>query len=124
MATSTTPQPYAADPPENPPRAGALTASERAPRAPAESAIKRDLCLVGYAGLISGRAEDLRMSALALSRHSRQWVVLDRLSGAITTEDSRPAPAFAGPPGINLVHLNADTAFFDYLLLRERGIER
>ena len=97
---------------------------ERTPKAPAEVAITRDLCLIGYAGLISGRAEDLRMSALALSRHSRQWAVLDRLSGAITTEDSRPAAAFADPPGINLVHLNADTAFFDYLFLRERGIER
>jgi hypothetical protein len=50
--------------------------------------------------------------------------VLDRLSGAITTEDGRPAAAFAEPPAINLVHLNADTAFFDYLFLRERGIER
>ena len=98
--------------------------SERMPKAPAEPAITRDLCLVGYAGLVSGRAEDLRMSALALSRHCRQWAVLDRLSGAITTEDGRPAAAFAEPPGINLVHLNADTAFFDYLFLRERGIER
>jgi glycosyltransferase involved in cell wall biosynthesis len=97
---------------------------ERTPKAPAKPAIKRDLYLVGYADLISGRAEDLRMSAVALSRHSRQWAVLDRLSGAITTGDSRPAPAFAEPPGINLVHLNADTAFFDYLLLRDRGIER
>ena len=98
---------------------------ERRPKAPpVETAIRRDFCLVGYAGLVSGRAEDLRMSALALSRHGRQWAALDRLSGAITTEDSRPAPAFAKPPGINLVHLNADTAFFDYLLLRERGIER
>jgi glycosyltransferase involved in cell wall biosynthesis len=97
--------------------------SERAPRAPAESAITRDLCLVGYAGLISGRAEDLRMSALALSRHCRQWAVLDRLSGAITAEDGRPA-AVAQPPGINLLHLNADTAFFDYLFLRECGLER
>jgi glycosyltransferase involved in cell wall biosynthesis len=97
---------------------------EDLPKAPAEPVIARDLCLVGYAGLISGRAEDLRMSALALSRHSRQWAVLDRLSGAITTENSRPAVAFAEPPGINLVHLNADTAFFDYLFLRECGIAR
>jgi glycosyltransferase involved in cell wall biosynthesis len=98
--------------------------SERMPNAPAQPAITRDLCLVGYAGLISGRAEDLRMSALALSRHGLQWAMLDRLSGAITTEDGRPAAAFAEPSGINLVHLNADTAFFDYLFLRERGIER
>jgi glycosyltransferase involved in cell wall biosynthesis len=101
----------------------------RTPKAPAGPTITRDLCLVGYAGLVSGRAEDLRMSALALSRHRRQWAVLDRLSGAITTEDSRQAAAFAeppsiNPPGINLVHLNADTAFFDYLFLRERGVER
>ncbi len=94
------------------------------PKAAAQSAIARDICLVGYAGLVSGRAEDLRMSALALSRHCREWAVLDRLSGAIATEDSRPAAAFAEPPGVNLVHLNADTAFFDYLFLRERGIER
>jgi hypothetical protein len=71
-----------------------------------------------------GAPKDLQMSALALSRHCRQWAVLDRLSGAITAEDGRTAAAFAEPPGINLVHLNADTAFFDYLLLRDRGIER
>ena len=64
------------------------------------------------------------MSALALSRHRRQWAVLDRLTGALTTEDGRPAAGFTAPPRINLVHLNADTAFFDYLFLRERGIER
>ena len=97
---------------------------ERAPKPSADRAITRDLCLVGYASLVSGRAEDLRMSALALGRHSRPWAVLDRLSGAITTEDRRPAAAFAEPPGINLLHLNADTAFFDYLFLRECGIER
>ncbi len=97
---------------------------EDLPKAPSQPATTRDLCLVGYAGLISGRAEDLRMSVLALSRHGRQWAVLDRLSGAITTEDGRPAAAFAEPPGINVLHLNADTAFFDYLFLRERGIER
>jgi glycosyltransferase involved in cell wall biosynthesis len=86
--------------------------------------IRRDLCLVGYAGLVSGRAEDLRMSALALRRQHRQCAILDRLSGAITTEDGRVAAAFAEPPRISLVHLNADTAFFDHVFLRERGIER
>jgi glycosyltransferase involved in cell wall biosynthesis len=87
-------------------------------------AIKRDLCLVGYAGLVSGRAEDLRMTALALREHGRGWAVLDRLSADITTEDGRAASAFAAPPRINLLHLNADTAFFDYVFLRERGIEQ
>jgi len=53
------------------------------------------------------------MTALALGRHGRQCAVLDRLSGAITTEGGRPAAAFAEPSRINLVHLNADTAFFD-----------
>jgi glycosyltransferase involved in cell wall biosynthesis len=96
----------------------------RTPSRPAAPTIRRDLCLVGYAGFVSGRAEDLRMSALALARHGRQWAMLDRLSGAITTEAGRPAAAFAETPRINLVHLNADTAFFDYLFLRERGIER
>jgi len=97
---------------------------ERAARGRTEPAIMRDICLIGYAGLISGRAEDLRMTALALRRHGRQWAVLDRLSGEITTEDTRKAAAFAEPPRIGLVHLNADTTFFDYLFLRECGIER
>ena len=92
-------------------------------RGVAKPTIKRDLCLIGYAGLVSGRAEDLRMSGLALRQQHRDWAVLDRLSGAITTEDGRAA-ALAEPPRINLVHLNADTAFFDYVFLRERGIER
>jgi len=94
------------------------------PKAPVQPAIIRDICLVGYASLVSGRAEDLRMSALALGRHGRRWALLDRLSGEITTDDSRPAAVFAEPPRINLLHLHADTAFFDYLFLRERGIER
>jgi glycosyltransferase involved in cell wall biosynthesis len=80
--------------------------------------------LIGYADLVSGRAEDLRMSALALQRQRRGWAIVDRLSGTITTERGEAAAAFADSPAINLVHLNADTAFFDYLFLRERGIER
>jgi glycosyltransferase involved in cell wall biosynthesis len=87
-------------------------------------AVKCDLCLIGYADLVSGRAEDLRMSALVLRSQGRSWAILDRLSGQITTESRQAATAFAAPPRINLVHLNADTAFFDYLFLRERGIER
>ena len=94
-----------------------------APRADAP-AIARKLGLIGYADLVSGRAEDLRMSALALRRQRRGWAMLDRLSGKITTERGEAAAAFAEAPAINLVHLNADTAFFDYLFLRERGIER
>src|SRR5262249_56339719 len=70
------------------------------------------------------RAEDWRMTALALSRHSHNWAVLDRLSGAITTEDGRAAAAFAAPPLVTVLHLNADTAFFDYGFLRERGLEK
>jgi hypothetical protein len=95
-----------------------LAVSDAGPR------IKRDLCLVGYADLVSGRAEDLRMSALSLGAQHRQWAMLDRLSGAVTGEDGRAAAAFADPPRINLLHLNADTAFFDYVFLREKGIER
>ena len=86
--------------------------------------IRRDLCLVGYAGLASGRAEDLRITALALHRHGQGWAMLDRLSGVITTENGDSAAGFAEPPTTNLLHLNADTAFFDYGFLRERGLER
>jgi len=86
--------------------------------------VSRDVCLIGYAGLVSGRAEDLRMTGLALSEHRRQWAMLDRLTGAITAEDGRPATGLVGPPQVDLLHLNADTAFFDYLFLREHGIER
>jgi glycosyltransferase involved in cell wall biosynthesis len=89
-----------------------------------EPAIKRDLCLIGYADLVSGRAEDLRMTALALRRQHRGYAVLDRVSGKITTEHGCAAGEFAAPPQINLLHLNADTAFFDYIFLRERRIER
>jgi glycosyltransferase involved in cell wall biosynthesis len=85
---------------------------------------RRDLCLVGYAGLASGRAEDLRMTALALHRQGQDWAVLDRLSGVITTENGQSAAGFAEAPIVNLLHLNADTAFFDYGFLRERGLER
>jgi glycosyltransferase involved in cell wall biosynthesis len=98
--------------------------SERPAKVGAGESIKRDVCLVGFAGLVSGRAEDLRMSAVALRRQGWRWAMLDRLSGQIITESGRSAAVLAKPPRINLVHLNADTAFFDYLFLRERGIER
>jgi glycosyltransferase involved in cell wall biosynthesis len=97
---------------------------ERPESVPTKRAVERDLCLIGYADLVSGRAEDLRMTALALRRQHRGCAVLDRLSGEITTEDGCAAGAFTAPRRINLVHLNADTAFFDYIFLRERGIER
>jgi glycosyltransferase involved in cell wall biosynthesis len=103
------------------PQAASLGRSAIVAPAPA---VKRDLCLIGYADLVSGRAEDLRMSALALRRQGCSWAILDRLSGQITTESRRAATVFAAPPRTNLVHLNADTAFFDYLFLRERGVER
>jgi glycosyltransferase involved in cell wall biosynthesis len=97
---------------------------ERPPIFGPKQPVKRDLCLVGYVSLISGRAEDLRMSGVALRRQGRSWAMLDRLSGQITTESERAAVALAEPPRLSLVHLNADTAFFDYLFMRERGIER
>jgi glycosyltransferase involved in cell wall biosynthesis len=103
---------------------GGLRASQRSKIPGVAWKVARDLCLVGYASLVSGRAEDLRMTALALGRHDQQWATLDRLSGAIATESGRTAAAFASSPGISLLHLNADTAYFDYLFLRERGIEQ
>jgi glycosyltransferase involved in cell wall biosynthesis len=96
----------------------------RALRQTIGSSVGRDLCLVGYSSLTSGRAEDLRMTALALSAQGRQWAMLDRLTGAITIEDDRSIPRLASPPKISLAHLNADTAFFDYMFLRERGMAR
>jgi glycosyltransferase involved in cell wall biosynthesis len=104
---------------------GAADGSRSPPAAMAPAAlIARKLCLVGYPGLVSGRGEDLRMTALALRCNRRQWAVVDRLGGAITSEDGRAAARFAEPPRINLVHLNADTAFFDHLFLREKGVEK
>jgi glycosyltransferase involved in cell wall biosynthesis len=103
---------------------GSLRVSREANGPEVGPCITRPLCLVGYTALVSGRAEDLRMTALALSRHHQQWATLDRLSGAITTEDGRAAAAFAASPQITLLHLNADTAFFDYLFLRESCIDQ
>jgi glycosyltransferase involved in cell wall biosynthesis len=107
----------------SPPMSG-LARPKRSALVTAKPTIMCDLCLIGYADLVSGRAEDLRMTAHALRHQHRGCAVLDRLSGEITTEDGSAAGAFATPPQINLVHLNADTAFFDYVFLRERRIER
>jgi glycosyltransferase involved in cell wall biosynthesis len=111
-------------PPERSPWRAAVRELPRKRGRAAEGLVRRELCLMGYPGLASGRAEDLRMTALALSRHGKRWAVLDRLSGAIATEDGGAAPELAEPPRVNLIHLNADTAFFDHLLLREKGIEK
>jgi glycosyltransferase involved in cell wall biosynthesis len=103
---------------------GELRAPQRSNISGVAPGVPREVCLVGFASLVSGRAEDLRMTALALGRHHQQWATLDRLSGAIATEHGHAAAAFASPPRLSLLHLNADTAYFDYLFLRERGIEQ
>jgi len=81
-----------------------------------------ELLLVGYAGLVSGRAEDLRMSAAALRCQGKDAAVLDRMSGALIRDSASLAEHSRRPTAINIVHLNADTAFFDYLFLRAHGV--
>lgn len=70
----------------------------------------------------SGRGEDVRMTIRALAAHRVPFMTLDRRTGRVRDAAGRTLAAGAlEAAAINIVHLNADTAFEDYQFLRRCG---
>jgi glycosyltransferase involved in cell wall biosynthesis len=71
----------------------------------------------------SGRGEDIRMSMRALAALGVPFVTLDRDDGLIRDAKGQVvSPDIAASAQINILHLNADSAFIDYQFLRRYGI--
>ncbi len=81
------------------------------------------IVLTGHINQPSGRSEDMRMTMRALDAHRIPYLTLDRGDGVVRLWDGREADRDAvSRSSINIVHLNADTAFADYQFLRSYGI--
>jgi glycosyltransferase involved in cell wall biosynthesis len=61
----------------------------------------------------------------ALAAHNIPFMTLDRQTGVLQDADGRARePEFVASASVNIVHLNADTAFEDYQFLRRYGVGR
>ena len=105
-------------------------AKAKAARKPAtikrrKPADRPDIVLTGCLTEPSGRGEDIRMTMEALSAYEIPYATLDRKTGVVRHADGRIlAPDVVGSARVNVVHLNADTAFDDYQFLRRYGLGR
>ena len=104
--------------------AGAAPEAKPAPR-PRTSRVHRPvLALTGQWTARSGRGEDLRCSALSLSQAGyADFIIIDRDSGELFDPAGKALPAGAVKAQVNLVHLNADTAYQDWRFLQRTDVE-
>jgi glycosyltransferase involved in cell wall biosynthesis len=91
------------------------------PRTPAPN--RPLILLTGRLNDPSGRGEDIRMTMRALAAQRVPFVTLDRddgllrdAAGLVLTDDILPSRI------VNIIHLNADSAYSDYQFLRRKGI--
>jgi glycosyltransferase involved in cell wall biosynthesis len=83
------------------------------------------IVLTGCVSEPTGRGEDVRMTARALAAHRIPFVTLDRSTGVVQDADGHTLePGIIASAAVNIVHLNADTAFEDYQFLRRYGVGR
>jgi glycosyltransferase involved in cell wall biosynthesis len=81
------------------------------------------IVLTGRVNDPSGRGEDIRMTMRALNARRVPFVTLDRDDGLVRAPDGRRIdPGAIVPAKINILHLNADSAFADHQFLRRHGI--
>jgi glycosyltransferase involved in cell wall biosynthesis len=79
--------------------------------------------LTGFISMPSGRSEDMRMTMRSLDAHAIPYLTLDRGDGVVRLSDGRKAdPELVSRARVNIVHLNAETAFADHQFLRRYGI--
>ncbi len=97
---------------------------EAAPAAAALPVHRAALALTGAWSAASGRAEDLRSSARALTAAGfTDYVVIDLESGRALLPDGTELPTGTQiEAGTNIVHTNADTAMGDAVRLRRLGV--
>ena len=97
-------------------------AAEEPPPAPSPvvSPHRAALALTGQWTARSGRGEDLRGSVLSLRAVGfNDFIIVDRDGGALYSAAGAPLPAAAVEVLINIVHLNADTAYEDWRFLQQ-----
>ncbi len=80
------------------------------------------ICLSGL-WVASGRAEDLRMTAAALHAAKVDFVIFDRIKQRFHDQSGNPVQVDPRRIRVNVVHLNADTAWSDFLVFRRAGLE-
>ncbi|MBV9734808.1 MAG: glycosyltransferase family 4 protein [Acidisphaera sp.] len=94
------------------------------PAAPAPAVHRAALGLTGQWSLPSGRGEDLRCNARALQEAGcTDFLIIDRGTGQVLRPDGTALPPGPVALDINIVHLNADTAYDDWNFLREAQVE-
>jgi glycosyltransferase involved in cell wall biosynthesis len=104
---------FAASPPPPIPASGNVHVGPTAPL----------IVLTGCISEPTGRSEDVRMTMRALNSQRVPYVTLDRKDGLVRdVQGSVIDPAVVASASVNIVHLNADTAFDDYQFLRRYGI--
>lgn len=87
------------------------------PYAESESVTQNSVLLTGLKFHTSGRGEDLRLTAQSLKVCGVQFDILDRFN-----ENQKIWKGERPERGVNIVHLNAETAHSDYLFLRRAGV--
>lgn len=81
--------------------------------------------LTGCLSEPSGRGEDMRMTMAALDVHGIPYLTIDRLDKIARDQAGNILePDAVADAAVNIVHLNADTAFADYMFLRQYGVHR
>ena len=85
--------------------------------APTETPEAHTIVLTGLKSHISGRGEDVRVTGASLKWYGLDFEVLDRFNG--TQQIMSPDKPILG---VNIVHLNAETAAADYVFLRRAGV--
>jgi glycosyltransferase involved in cell wall biosynthesis len=81
--------------------------------------------LTGCLSEPSGRGEDMRMTMAALDAHGIPYLTIDRIDRTARDRAGNIfEPDTVADAAVNIVHLNADTAFADYMFLRQFGVRR
>lgn len=80
------------------------------------------VCISGLWGVASGRGEDIRLTAAGLSAQGIEFIVFDRRSEKFFSPEGEEIQADPSAVKINIVHLNADTALWDYICLYRAGL--
>lgn len=89
---------------------------------PAEDVVRCPVCLTGLWGSASGRGEDVRLTAAGLTMQGIDFIVFDRRSETFFSPQGEAIKADPSAVKINIVHLNADTALWDYIYLYRAGL--
>ncbi len=93
-----------------------------APPPPAPTPHRATLLLTGQWTARSGRGEDLRSSVLSLlAVRYKDFLILDR-DGGLFDSAGAALPAAPVDVAVNLVHLNADTAYDDWRFLHQQPV--